>query len=917
MESTIKNSLSYITSKDNGEKTRVIHVSPMFREQANHEKTEYTWVGIDTNIAPDGTTPGVPFDVLFKQFINEQEAIQVYGKPGIAKFSLKKFGLSGYEEDAISGEVQFDGNTATYILPWGKVIYTVSTIGIKEDIIIEEDLLDDPVDNGISLEGLTVVIDLGFSPVPFEGKLFAYDSKGADIQVVRTDNGIAIPYEEYSSAVFPLVVDPTINVESDATGWVSSASSSATPYRALYDDKQGMERRAVAIIPIDSEFDHSTVYGAVFQHYLYAYTERNDYKLFCLATYATNITYSLFSASASLVQDVTNHAQNSYSNIPVFDQVLEAIKLEKGGVCFRTETPRLGGYYVSVDFHPAGHSTYPPRLSIDYYDSFTQNTPTPSGTDAVEVSWEYGTGTNRLTNVADRRRVYYKQGSGHTAQEAIDDNNYVDSDNNTSTSATVSGLASGDVYSFVVVDMQDVGGTLYPGARSEVQTATTASGNIPVTGVSLNHDTMELTLGGAPGLLIATVLPPDATNPDVWWGLEGESVTTSEGATQYERIITPVAVGVSMVGVLAEDTSVGLPMAYCTVTVVEAAEPEPPAEPESDTEKLLGLLMVEGTTNLVTEASSNFLNGEQTAASTWDITFGHSIPGITVDKATRVKSVSNSGTYRVRLALSTFGGNATVSFWIYNQGQNAARITFTRLYVSGSTAGAITIQPGELRCIVITGGLVSGEDKYLSVVTSSPYSEPDIVCYQLQTEQTPYPTPWHPGGQTRANPKAEIILPKPLPQEFGIGVWFKPLWDSETFDLEPYRTVLSVGSSISTNIVRVMRHTNNNWDMRIFADGVGGTALFTNEFSSGDKIGFYFVKELSRFKAYIFHGNTVFESNWINVGGVIDSTLIALGSHLSSSIRFAGGILSNFTLHTTPADIDPTGFLSSPPGGVA
>ena len=33
-----------------------------------------------------------------------------------------------------------------------------------------------------------------------------------------------------------------------------------------------------------------------------------------------------------------------------------------------------------------------------------------------------------------------------------------------------------------------------------------------------------------------------------------------------------------------------------------------------------------------------------------------------------------------------------------------------------------------------------------------------------------YPTPWHIGGGTRANPVKQITLPEALPSEFGVGI---------------------------------------------------------------------------------------------------------------------------------------------------
>ena len=88
-------------------------------------------------------------------------------------------------------------------------------------------------------------------------------------------------------------------------------------------------------------------------------------------------------------------------------------------------------------------------------------------------------------------------------------------------------------------------------------TATVETAVIPVTSVTLNKSTLELTAGGDTATLTATVLPADATDNTVTWSSDAPGV-----ATVVNGVVTPVAAGTANITATAGGKS-----ATCAVTV--------------------------------------------------------------------------------------------------------------------------------------------------------------------------------------------------------------------------------------------------------------------------------------------------------------------------------------------------------------
>lgn len=99
------------------------------------------------------------------------------------------------------------------------------------------------------------------------------------------------------------------------------------------------------------------------------------------------------------------------------------------------------------------------------------------------------------------------------------------------------------------------------GSDSKEYTLTIQSAAVPVTGVKLNTNTLELFTGGS-ATLTATVEPSDAANQNVTWQSDNANVATVEGGT-----VTAVGAGETTITVQTQD---GNYTATCKVTVTQS-----------------------------------------------------------------------------------------------------------------------------------------------------------------------------------------------------------------------------------------------------------------------------------------------------------------------------------------------------------
>ncbi|MGE5396770.1 MAG: CARDB domain-containing protein [Chitinophagales bacterium] len=97
--------------------------------------------------------------------------------------------------------------------------------------------------------------------------------------------------------------------------------------------------------------------------------------------------------------------------------------------------------------------------------------------------------------------------------------------------------------------------------------STLAIGNVPVTGVSLDQQALQLVSGGGSATLTATVSPTNATNKEVNWNSSDPSVANVE-----DGVVTPLTEGQTTVTVTTQDGSF---QDTCLVEVLSASENTP------------------------------------------------------------------------------------------------------------------------------------------------------------------------------------------------------------------------------------------------------------------------------------------------------------------------------------------------------
>lgn len=99
------------------------------------------------------------------------------------------------------------------------------------------------------------------------------------------------------------------------------------------------------------------------------------------------------------------------------------------------------------------------------------------------------------------------------------------------------------------------------GNKTATCKVTVEASNVPVTGISLSHTTLQLAVGNSQ-TLTATIMPANATNNNIIW----ESSKTSVATVDANGKVSAIAKGNSQIIVTTED---GSHRAICNVTVVE------------------------------------------------------------------------------------------------------------------------------------------------------------------------------------------------------------------------------------------------------------------------------------------------------------------------------------------------------------
>jgi hypothetical protein len=336
------------------------------------------------------------------------------------------------------------------------------------------------------------------------------------------------------------------------------------------------------------------------------------------------------------------------------------------------------------------------------------------------------------------------------------------------------------------------------------------------------------------------------------------------------------------------------------------------------TEGKMGVLMVEGTENL--------LAAEQSLS--FDVWIKRT--GVTVEEGVAVSPTGSmdadringlgeeSGDRIIAVCLSeqsVSGRTFVFSVWLKGEGENVGKSVQVQIKRdSGTLVGAetmVTLTDEWIRCVTppftglednmgIRAVLRRGSGDYAS----------SCLAWRPQVEEKSYPTPWHIGGGTRANPTKRIVLPEALPDEFGIGIAFKPLHTDPGVNrrlieivTDPYDANNRIYFTLSDTgtgrivFVHIKEGTalSNNVENIQEADII--TGIYFHQFATGCKV--YLQKSGGEIQTVDRTGLPITGLKVINVGFSVVGALVR-----------ANAVLADFVLHDRPEDIDPIGYLS-------
>ncbi len=207
-----------------------------------------------------------------------------------------------------------------------------------------------------------------------------------------------------------------------------------------------------------------------------------------------------------------------------------------------------------------------------------------------------------------------------------------------------------------------------------------------------------------------------------------------------------------------------------------AIHPETGEEVPADTpifmsfaEDKRGLLMEEGTENLLAVNMLKFENGSVGAGVDIIITQGQSVPEWGTNEATRIQTFGGSTSTKYSFPvgyISELNQEYTGSVYLKNIGINTIMLDI-------NPGGNILVLPEEAIRATVSG--VGNDISWLSLRIRAVNigDSLDLIAWQPQIEQKPYPTSFTVG--TRANPTSLLTLPEALPEEFGIGISAKML----------------------------------------------------------------------------------------------------------------------------------------------
>lgn len=311
-----------------------------------------------------------------------------------------------------------------------------------------------------------------------------------------------------------------------------------------------------------------------------------------------------------------------------------------------------------------------------------------------------------------------------------------------------------------------------------------------------------------------------------------------------------------------------------------------------------GLLMEEGTENLLTETQSSwemdissliiYGNAQAEQSSNWAWHGNYSA------KVWDADSSSN----RVRVRVPVISDKWSI-FSCYVHNPNTSPIT---VYAMNMVTGNVVVLPGETKRLLASrlSEWSGGFDIRIYANTKDPFFIDGLMFYRGDKN---YHLSWHIGGGTRANPLKRITLPEPLPATFGIGIAAKMLHAHDAAD----RTFWECGG---------YRCYFDSSDNKLkMTNGVVTAETAAVTWGANDYVGVYVGRENGNLfiQAKIAGALTDRVEAEAGAGAGTDETLY-VGSRADGS-ESVNAVVADMVFHDRPEDIDPEGYLSQVPGG--
>ena len=285
------------------------------------------------------------------------------------------------------------------------------------------------------------------------------------------------------------------------------------------------------------------------------------------------------------------------------------------------------------------------------------------------------------------------------------------------------------------------------GEKATCSVTVKEAANVPVTSVSLDKTSLELTEGGT-GTLIATVEPNNATNKNVTWSTSNASIATVNNGE-----VTAVSAGTATITATADGKS-----ATCTVTVTAATVP------------VTGVTLNKTSTSLYVGGSETLTaTVEPSDATNKTVTWTSSNPSVaTVENGVVTAVGAGTATITVTTVDGTKTATCTVTVSRYSTGGGPTTYAVTAPDVEN---GTVRVSPSRAsRGTTVTITVTPDEGYELESLTVLDSRDNEITLTDKGDGKYTFTMP---AGRVTVEASFAEIAPEPLPfGDMDDGDWF-------------------------------------------------------------------------------------------------------------------------------------------------